>query len=229
MSKQLVNLEELLRVAHSLNPDKVDMEYWGHIANATSVEHSYDENNEDDGETYDIVLVKLPPCGTTACLLGHAALDEHFTKQGLAFRWRAAWDYTYKDGEEVGKAIKEFQAVLTLNGEGVHEDDRVELFGLPTGIMFKTADNRWMEPDDYLFMPYAYINAEHMHMKNHTLKEALIEHVTKMLDYIKSPETTSGWMTREDLGWQRSARLIEEDDDGFCTIADVSEVIPLAT
>ena len=171
------HLEELLRVAHTADPKKINMDHWGLIS---SDYHIHPEQAEKVSETYRETLVdfKINPCGTTACLMGTAAFDPYFKAQGVRMLWRVI-------GEE-----DEYHGVVM---RGDNELDRERFFDLPPSNIRFWNGHSWEDADDYLFMPHSYRDDERHDLQGEDLKAALVEHIERVLGYLKSPETTTGW------------------------------------
>lgn len=225
-------LEELLRVANTADPDKIDMDHWGHIDAELGLQPEQAEWSHISGKGFnDVLEFKFLPCGTSACLLGTAAFDPYFKAQGMKMLWRAI-----EDGEtEDGKTTYEYQGTITFDGD---EINRIEFFDLPGAHIRFWTGKQWEDADDFLFMPHSYRDAEQYELKGEDLKAALIEHIERVLGYLKSPDTTKGW---KDSWTEKGAsemaetaqafeatriKAIEEDSGGtFVGYADEDETI----
>lgn len=117
-------LRQLLRVAQAMEPGKIIMTHWA--------------ERED--------------CGTTACLMGHAAMDPWFMDEGWSLRW----------------AKPNLKGMLCFEDTHAAPEDRVLFFGLDD-IPRDDEDDSW---DDFLFMPTSY-----RHTYGPRLKGEIIEHV----------------------------------------------------
>jgi hypothetical protein len=120
-------LRELLRVAQGLDPAKINMGHWA----------------------------ERHTCGTSACLMGHAAMDPWFMDQDWSIRW----------------ASPNLKGMLCFETENAGPEERILFFGLDD-IEAGPLESAW---DDYLFMPTSY--AQH-HTGGQKLKDEIIEHVT---------------------------------------------------
>jgi hypothetical protein len=121
-------LRQLLRVAQTMDAELIDMTTWAD---------------------------RTTPCGTTACLLGHAAKDPWFMDHGWALHWN----------DRAGKAHVIYEGCVA------YEEDRDLFFGLSNlpPVEGTSEETDW---DSFLFMPGQY-----RHTHGPRLKAEVIEHV----------------------------------------------------
>jgi hypothetical protein len=144
---QYRRLNKLLDVAHQIDPKKIQMAVWG------------EQNN----------------CGTTACLMGHAALSPAFQEEGVAMRWEPI----------TGSSKMLWTGHIYLNDETMMEEDRIDFFGLDTNIFYyddSTENPGENDEHDYLFMPSAYRDEEGRKLVDDALKEEIINHIAKVIE-----------------------------------------------
>jgi hypothetical protein len=179
-------LYELLRVAHTMDPKALDMDHWAwstHISPARSPVPGRD-------------------CGTTACLLGHAAGDPWFIERKTTLKW----EFVEGDPDDQDD-LAEWQASVQLDGHDMDEDERIAFFDLPGQhcVAFK-ARGYFCDADTFLFMPTAYYSTSHprQNLDGQALKDAILSHIQEVIDVCNmSDHETHAWY---------EARMVERDE-----------------
>lgn len=154
-------LYQLLRVAKSMNPKVLDMDHWA-VAPFMSPA----------GEP----LIGHD-CGTTACLMGHAANDSWFKERQVRLRWEPITDEN--------NAIEEWQATVYINDREMDDYERSDFFGIPgTQFLAFKARGYFCDADTYLFMPTAYYATDRgtrTPLSGEDLKTKVIEHIEEVI------------------------------------------------